>query len=83
MVEPTTFYTEANFEELLAKIPGYTSGDQGDNIVETLRQVAEFVCYSEQNDLNYFDILMSTDVLLTDMPRLLALDTQKINTQLI
>ena len=48
-------------------------------VVEDLRALAEFVCYSEQYKLDYFDVLMSENVLLVDMPRLLALDFRSIN----
>ena len=76
-------FSEDNFKLLLAKIPVYTDASQATEIVESLRVVAEFICYSEQNNLNHFDTLMATDVLLVDMPRLLLLDSQQINTQLI
>lgn len=49
-------------------------------IVEALRLLAEFLCYSEQYKLNYFDLLMGSDVLLVDLPRILAMDTKAINT---
>jgi hypothetical protein len=64
-------YSQDNFELLLSKFPTYKSVNAQVKIVESLRNLAEFICYSEQYKLNYFDLLMSTDVLLVDMPRLL------------
>jgi hypothetical protein len=45
--------------------------------------LAEFLCYSEQYKLNYFDILLESNVLLVDLPRILSMDSRKINTQLM
>lgn len=59
---------------LLAKIPNFKDASQTPEIVETLRVLAEFICFSEQNNLEHFGVLMSTDVLLVDLPRILALD---------
>lgn len=51
--------------------------------MDSLRNLAEFICYSEQYKMTYFDLLMSTDVLLVHLPRLLTLDNRLVNTQLI
>ena len=70
----TSQYSEENLQELLALFPNFKTKDESVQVVESLRNLAEFICYSEQNKLNYFDVLMATDVLLVDMPRILALD---------
>lgn len=63
-------YSLKNFEELLNNFES-VKNDQALKIVEMLRSLAEFICYSEQYKCNYFDVMMSTNVLLVDMPRLL------------
>jgi hypothetical protein len=45
-------------------------------LVDELRNLAEFLVYSEQYQFAYFDILMTTDVLLVDLPRLLSMDNR-------
>lgn len=42
-----TQYTEENFNTLLAKIPTFDDANQAPEVVETLRVLAEFVCFSE------------------------------------
>ena len=77
-------YSQDNLEELLAKIASYKDAEESSKIVESLRSLAEFICYSEQYKLNYFDgVLMSTDVLLIDLPRILQFDNRAVNMQLI
>lgn len=76
-------YSQANLDELLKNIPGYSAETPDQEIVDSLRNLAEFICYSEQYKLTYFDSLMQSNVLLIDMPRLLALDSYKVNQQLI
>ena len=72
-------YSLKNFEELLNNFES-VKNDQALEIVEMLRSLAEFICYSEQYNCNYFDVMMSTNVLLLDMPRLLELDNRLVNT---
>jgi hypothetical protein len=77
-------YSQSNFEELLARIATYKDAAEPLKIVDSIRSLAEFICYSEQYKLNYFDsVLMSTDVLLVDLPRILQFDNRTVNTQLI
>jgi hypothetical protein len=73
-------YSEENFRLLLSSLQGESQTLQ---IVEQLRTLAEFICYSEQYSLSYFDILMSTNLLLVDMPNYLAMDERRVNIQLI
>ena len=76
-------YCQANFQDLLAKITTLSDKKEVKKTVDSLRQLAEFLCYSEQYKLCYFDEMMASNVLLVDLPRILAMDSRLINIQLI
>lgn len=66
-------YSEERFIRLLKQMQSFKelSHNNLQQIVESIRNLAEFLCYSEQYKLNYFDDFMQTDVLLVDLPRFL------------
>ena len=76
-------YSEANFIDLLKKISEHVNKKDVKKIVESLRLLAEFLCYSEQYKMNYYELLMTSDVLLVDMPQALAMDNKLITIQLL
>jgi hypothetical protein len=77
-------YSEDKFIELLERIHSFSGDGDSSPVIEAIRLVSEFICYSEkQPDLNYFDLLMSYNTLLVDLPRILALDCRSINIQML
>ena len=77
-------YSEDKFIELLERIHSFSGDGDSSPVIEAIRLVSEFICYSEkQPDLNYFDLLMSNNTLLVDLPRILALDCRSINIQML
>jgi hypothetical protein len=64
-------YSQPKLEDLLLRISQFKTDSDPLKIVDDLRNLAEFLVYSEQYNFAYFDILMTTDVLLVDMPKLL------------
>jgi hypothetical protein len=51
--------------------------------VECVRNLAEFLCFSEQQGLDYFQEFICNDVLTLDLPRILQFNNRLVSIQII
>jgi hypothetical protein len=48
-----------------------------------VRNLAEFLCFSEQHGLDYFQEFICNDVLTLDLPRILLFNNRLVSIQII
>lgn len=64
-------YSESRFLQLLTNLKASQPDSNSIALVECVRNLAEFLCFSEQHGLDYFQEFISNDVLTLDLPRIL------------
>ena len=69
------------FEALVVKIKAFKALTEFNDtfIVESIRYLAEFLCFSEQFGLDYFQLFIAHDILTLDLPRFLKMNHRLIN----